>query len=62
MKKNWIYASYISSLGNKESYFESRILAPESKWELAGYAALKIVATLGMAEVDLFATRNNKKA
>lgn len=57
----WVFASYISSTDNKEADDESRKLAPETEWELADYAFAEIIKTFGKPEVDLFASRINKK-
>ncbi|XP_046737534.1 uncharacterized protein LOC124406221 [Diprion similis] len=57
----WIFASFISSKDNFEADFESRRLEPETELELSQTAFKRIVRTFGEPEVDLFATRVNKK-
>lgn len=56
-----IVASYIASKENIEADAESRVLEPETEFELAAYAFREIVQRFGQPEVDLFASRSNKK-
>lgn len=55
----FIYASYIKSKDNKEADTESRKLEIETEWELHNIAFTKI--TFARPEIDLFASRINKK-
>lgn len=57
----WIFASYISSADNSIADYESRRLEPETEFSLAPYAFDEICQTLGYPEIDLFASRSNKK-
>uniref|UniRef100_A0ABD2VXB5 RNase H type-1 domain-containing protein n=1 Tax=Trichogramma kaykai TaxID=54128 RepID=A0ABD2VXB5_9HYME len=56
-----IFASYIRSSDNVEADEECRKLTPETEFELADYAFDLITETFGEPEIDLFATRTNKK-
>lgn len=57
----WVYASYIKSKDNKIADEESRILTPETEWSLNIKYFNLIVNTFGKPDIDLFATRINKK-
>ncbi|XP_063986037.1 uncharacterized protein LOC135167121 [Diachasmimorpha longicaudata] len=56
-----IFASYISSKDNSEADFESRRLKSDTEFELSKSAFNKIVETFGKPDIDLFASKNNKK-
>lgn len=56
-----IFASYIKSKENYEADFESRKLEPETKFELSQVSFERIVNILGKLQIDLFASRTNKK-
>lgn len=61
-KKNiFVCASYIKSQDNKEADEESRQLKTETEWELHNRAFQKIILEFGRPEIDLFASRANKK-
>lgn len=57
----WIFASYIVSKDNVDADKASRVKNVDTEWELADWAYGKVVKTLGLAEIDLFASRINKK-
>jgi hypothetical protein len=57
----FVYASYISSHDNEAADAESRRLHPDIEWELTDHAFSKIVKHFGRPQIDLFATRLNKK-
>lgn len=57
----FIFASYIRSADNTEADEGSRLLAPETEWELCSSAFRKIKIAFGNPEMDLFATKNNAK-
>lgn len=57
----YIFASYINSKENLEADQESRKLEIETEWELHDSAFKIILAYFPAPEVDLFASRNNKK-
>lgn len=57
----WISASYINSEENIEADRESRRLEPEIEYMLSNSAFQKIVHKFGKPEIDLFASRVNKK-
>lgn len=57
----WVHASYIKSKENKIADTESRILEPETEFELSNEAFLKIKRKFVNPEIDLFASRVNKK-
>lgn len=57
----WLFASYIKSKENKEADQESRIKNIDSEWELCNKTFLNITKLLGQPDMDLFATRANKK-
>lgn len=56
----WVFASYIKSDCNKADK-SSRFLPVDCEWKLANYAYAKIVLEFGTPEIDLFASRINKK-
>lgn len=56
-----ISAAYISSSNNFEADVESRKLEVETEWELSDFAYKEITSQLGVPDIDLFASRNNKK-
>lgn len=61
-RRLWIEASYIASKDNKEADRESRINNIDTEWEmLAEDAYCQITSELGIPQVDLFASRINKK-
>ena len=57
----WIYASYITSKDNALADLESRTLEPETEYELSCSYFNKIKLSFGNPEIDLFASRTNKK-
>lgn len=57
----WVYASYVSSSDNFIADTESRTLEIETEWELSVNAFSNIVERWGQPNIDLFASRNNKK-
>lgn len=57
----WIFASYIKSKDNTEADFESRSSNQDIEWELCQNSFNKIVESFGSPEIDLFASRLNKK-
>ncbi|KAJ8918214.1 hypothetical protein NQ315_014082, partial [Exocentrus adspersus] len=57
----FIYASYISSQSNYEADFESRNGEENTEWELSQGVFNDITSKFGTPEIDLFASRNNKK-
>ena len=60
-KRNiWIFAEYVASKENPAD-IESRISNPDTEWELANFAFQRIVERFGAPEIDLFASRINKK-
>lgn len=61
LRNIWIFASYIPSKKNVEADLESRILKPETEFELSASAFDEIVYKLGRPSIDLFATRANSK-
>ncbi|XP_026743374.1 uncharacterized protein LOC113505068 isoform X1 [Trichoplusia ni] len=56
-----VYASYISSVDNAEADAESRRIHPDIEWELSSIAFQRIAQAFGYPEIDLFASRLNKK-
>lgn len=56
-----VYASYIKSADNSLADAESRRSHPDIEWELNDLAFLKITNAFGQPELDLFASRLNKK-
>lgn len=61
VRNNFIYASYINSKDNFEADDESRKIEKETEWELKQTEFLKIIKTFNKPDVDLFASRINKK-
>lgn len=57
----WIFASYIESAKNSIADGESRVLSIETEWSLSNFAFQKIIQTFGILDIDLFATKLNKK-
>lgn len=61
-KRNlFVFASYISSVENDVADAESRRVHPDIEWELSEVAFQKIVQHFGNPEIDIFASRLNKK-
>lgn len=60
-RKIFIFASYINTKDNVEADEMSRVGFRDTEWELADYAFDKIVHSFGQPNIDLFASRNNKK-
>lgn len=60
-KDLWIRASYIKSENNTDADKESRVLSPDTEWQLAEYAFNNIVEIFGQPKIDLFASNINKK-
>lgn len=60
-RKIFLYASYIKSGDNIEADKESRRLEIETEWELNSRAFKKITLEFNRPEIDLFASRINKK-
>lgn len=61
VRNNYLFASYIPSKENIEADFQSRITNIETEWELAHYAYNMITSKFSVPEIDLFASRINKK-
>lgn len=57
----WIFASYIKSEDNKIADSESRVLESGSEYEISRRVFEKIKRVFGEPEIDLFASRINKK-
>ena len=57
----WIFASYIKSKENIVADRESRVLPPETEWELNNSDFRSLVERFGNFEIDLFATNINNK-
>lgn len=57
----FVFASYIRSVDNTVADAESRRIHPDIEWELAPNAFKKIIDKFGHPQIDLFATRINKK-
>uniref|UniRef100_A0ABD2XMW6 Reverse transcriptase domain-containing protein n=1 Tax=Trichogramma kaykai TaxID=54128 RepID=A0ABD2XMW6_9HYME len=60
-RSNKLVASYIPSKDNVVADRLSRLINPDSEWELSSKAFDIIVKNLGEPEIDLFASRINKK-
>lgn len=60
-RRLYIVASYIKSSENQTADAESRRIHPDIEWELADWAYQEIVDAFRPPEVDLFASRINKK-
>lgn len=56
-----VFAAYISSADNSLADAESRRVHPDVEWELADFAFKKIQDTFGIPDIDIFASRVNKK-
>ncbi|XP_046740537.1 uncharacterized protein LOC124407970 [Diprion similis] len=56
-----VFASYISSSDNFEADIESRRLEKETEWELSDFAFKIILNKFSIPDIDLFASRHNKK-
>ncbi|KAB0790104.1 hypothetical protein PPYR_15571, partial [Photinus pyralis] len=57
----WISAAYVSSKENWKADAESRALLPETEWSLHQSEFEFIVSIFGNPEIDLFASKENKK-
>lgn len=57
----WIFASYIPSKDNVEADRESRVIKENTEWQLSDAAFTKIVDRFSEPQIDLFASRINKK-
>lgn len=57
----WIFASYIASKDNVIADQESRITNIDTEWELNNRAFESILSRFGKPDIDLFASRINKK-
>ena len=61
-KRNiYLRASYIQSKENKDADRLSRMLNTDAEWELGSQFYDKIVRKFGFPDIDIFATKNNKK-
>lgn len=60
-RKLFVFASYIRSKDNSIADAESRKVHPDIEWELADHAFQYIISRFGKPEIDLFASRINKK-
>lgn len=56
-----VFASYIRSSDNCVADAESRRVRPDIEWELTDNAFQDIVRCFGQPDIDLFASRINKK-
>lgn len=61
-RKLWMFASYIASKENVEADTASRALNVDTEWEVASWAYRKIIHKFGDIEIDLFASKYNKKS
>lgn len=57
----FVFASYIRSAENDVADAESRKTHPDIEWELSDYAFQKVTTAFGTPNIDLFASRVNKK-
>lgn len=57
----YIFASYIASKDNIHADRASRKLHKETEWSLADYTFKEITDEFGFPDIDLFASRLNKK-
>lgn len=57
----WVFASYIRSKENIIADAQSRILEPETEFEISHEAFQEILRVFGSPNIDLFASRINKK-
>lgn len=60
-RRIWIFASYIRSAENVHADRESRRIPGETEWSLSSEAFSTVVSTLGALDIDLFASRCNRK-
>lgn len=60
-KNIFLYASYIKSRDNTDADRASRYFNEDTEWSLNNDSFQKIVHSLGMPELDLFASRLNRK-
>lgn len=60
-RKIFVVASYIKSSENVNADRESRRLHPDTEWEVSETGFQKIINNFTVPQIDLFATRNNKK-
>ncbi|XP_044594888.1 uncharacterized protein LOC123272255 [Cotesia glomerata] len=60
-RRNFLFASYILSEENTEADSLSRLSNDDAEWELADFAFKMIVSRFELPDVDLFATKLNKK-
>ena len=60
-RNNFLCASYIPSKENCKADALSRLSNDDTEWELSDSAFSKIEHTFGNMDIDLFATRSNKK-
>lgn len=56
-----LFASYINTHDNVDADMESRKINVDTEWELSDSAYQSIIHTLGIPNVDLFASRTNAK-
>lgn len=61
INKIFIYASYINTKENVEADFLSRITSTETEYELNQEAFTQIIHQFGKPQIDLFASKLNKK-
>ena len=61
VRKLWIFASYIASKDNIEADAASRANNIDIEWELALWAYEIIIERFGDVDIDLFASKENKK-
>ena len=57
----WLKASYIPSKENTVADELSRLINPDSEWELSPKVFHNVVCNFGQPEIDIFATKLNKK-
>ena len=60
-RKIWLFASYVPSRFNVEADIASRVKNIDTEWELADFALEEIINEFGSFDIDLFASRINKK-
>lgn len=60
-RNNFIFASYINTTENVFADRASRQVHKETEWKLANYAFQHIIDVFGQPDIDLFASRLNKK-
>ena len=56
-RKIWLKASYIPSKENLEADALSRLINPDSEWELATEAFIEITEIFGSPEIDVLASK-----